>query len=638
MKARRIELLSPAKNLECGIAAVEHGADAVYIGAPRFGARASACNTLEDLKTLVDYAHPFGVRVYATINTILFDDELEEAEKLIWDLYHIGVDAIIAQDLALLRMNLPPIALHASTQMDNRSAEKVRFLQELGFSQTVLARELSLSEIGSIHNAVPEMKLEAFVHGALCVSYSGQCYASQYCFGRSANRGECAQFCRLPFSLEDEKGETLAVNSHLLSLKDMNRSDSLEEMMDAGISSFKIEGRLKDVSYVKNITAYYRQRIDSILERRKEFVRASEGEISLSFTPQPAKSFNRGFTDYFLHGRTKDIFSFATPKSMGEPVGHTKAILRDSIVIESKHIFHNGDGICFIDDKEQLQGCRVNRAEGTKLYLEPSFIQSNRLGLQRALIYRNYDIEFERTLSKPSSTRSIPVDILLRETPFGYALSLDDTTVSFPCEKEEARSPQTENIRAQLSRLGGTIFRARTVEINLEGNRFIPSSKLAEWRRIVVEAALRNRRIMREETLRKYSHGGFDEKYFSLLQKKFSLLDSARFLLEKNRSVLQNQPNAKPGTTLSYLANVSNRQSAEFYKELGFEKIEKAFELKKPDAGTLMFCKHCLRYAFGLCPKQHPQNSPKALTLVSNDGRRFPLRFDCQRCIMEVTF
>lgn len=638
MKPRRIELLSPAKNLESGIAAVEHGADAVYIGAPRFGARAAAGNSLDDLKKLVDYAHPFGVRIYATINTILFDDELAEAEKLIWDLFRIGTDAIIAQDLALLRMDLPPIALHASTQMDNRTAEKVRFLQSAGFSQTVLARELTLGDIASIHTAVPEMNLEVFVHGALCVSYSGQCYASQYCFGRSANRGECAQFCRLPFALEDGEGHTLAANSHLLSLKDMNRSDSLEELLDAGVSSFKIEGRLKDVGYVKNITAYYRQRLDSILQRRKEFVRASDGESTFTFTPQPAKSFNRGFTDYFLHGRTDDMHSFATPKSVGEPVGKVKAVFRNAIVVDSRHIFHNGDGICFVDDKGRLQGCRVNRADGTQLYLDAEFIQSNRQGLQHALIFRNFDIDFERTLSKPSATRSIAVDILLRETRLGYALSFGDTTLSFPCEKEEARTPQAENIRAQLSRLGGTIFRARSVELKLEGNRFIPSSKLAEWRRLTADAALRNRRITREIVWAKRDRGCFLEKKFSLLEKKISLLEKNFSLLGNDTPSDRAEASLAHSPALSYLANVSNGRAAEVYKEMGYRQIEPAFELKQPAEGTVMFCKHCLRHAFGLCPKQHPKHSPKALTLVSNDGRRFPLRFDCRRCIMEVTY
>ena len=309
MSKTSIELLSPARNLECGIAAIDHGADAVYIGAPRFGARAAACNTVDDIARLCQYAHPFGVRIYATLNTILYDSELDEAEQLVWELYRAGVDALIVQDMALHEMHLPPIALHASTQMDNRTPEQVAWLASLGYEQVVLARELSTSEIRRIHEAVPTVQLEAFVHGALCVSLSGRCYASQSCFGRSANRGECAQFCRLPFTLEDGEGHVLSAGKHLLSLRDMNRSQHLEEMMDAGVSSFKIEGRLKDVSYVKNITAYYRRQIDAILRRRTEYVRSSRGTNRFSFTPDPERSFSRGFTDYFLHGRTPHMSS-----------------------------------------------------------------------------------------------------------------------------------------------------------------------------------------------------------------------------------------------------------------------------------------------------------------------------------------
>ncbi|MBO4444161.1 MAG: U32 family peptidase [Bacteroidaceae bacterium] len=609
MKPRPIELLSPAKNLECGIAAIDHGADAVYIGAPRFGARAAAGNSLEDLKTLTDYAHLFGVRIYVTLNTILFDNELAEAEQMAWELYRIGVDALIVQDLALLRLDLPPIALHASTQMDNRSAEKVRWLKEQGYRQTVLARELSLNDIQSIHEEVPEMQLEVFVHGALCVSYSGQCFASQYCFRRSANRGECAQFCRLPFSMIDDEGHVWAKNRHLLSLKDMNRSASLEKLMDAGVSSFKIEGRLKDVSYVKNVTAFYRQQLDAILCRRKEYIRPSEGDSTFTFTPNPSKSFNRGFTEYFLHGRTDDIYSFASPKSVGEPMGEVKSVLRDSIVVDTP-LFHNGDGICFIDDKGELQGCRVNRAEGERLFIEPSFIQENRMGLRHAFLFRNYDIEFERTLGKPSATRRIPADITLREVSFGYSLTFNDTTLVFPCEKEEARTPQADNIKTQLSKLGDTIFKARNVEVLLSGNRFIPSSTLSSWRRQVVEASLRTKRITRPLELTK----------------------------RKGEEIVPSTIGGTPFPSLTYLGNVANHTSANVFRQMGYRHIEPAFELKQPPKGTLMFCKHCLRYAFGLCPKQHPKHTPQNLTLVSNDGKRFPLRFDCKQCIMQVDF
>ena len=347
MKQRKIELLAPAKNLECGIEAVNHGADAVYIGAPKFGARAAAVNSLEDIAALVAYAHLYNVRIYVTVNTILKEEELAETEKMIWELYRIGVDALIVQDMGITRLNLPPIPLHGSTQMDNRTPEKVRFLADAGFRQVVLARELSLQEIRRIHEACPETPLEVFVHGALCVSYSGQCYVSQACFGRSANRGECAQFCRLPFSLVDADGKTIVRDKHLLSLKDLNQSEVLEDLLDAGASSLKIEGRLKDVSYVKNVTAAYRSKLDAIFARRKEYVRASSGTCRFDFTPRLDKSFSRGFTHYFLQGRDREISSFDTPKSLGEEMGTMKEQRGNYLTVAGVKPFHNGDGVCF---------------------------------------------------------------------------------------------------------------------------------------------------------------------------------------------------------------------------------------------------------------------------------------------------
>ena len=369
MKQRKIELLAPAKNVECGIEAINHGADAVYIGAPRFSARAAAGNSLEDIQQLVEYAHLYNVRIYVALNTILKEDELEETEKLIHDLYRIGVDALIVQDMAITQLNLPPIPLHASTQTDNRSVEKVKFMSDAGFTQVVLARELSLQEIARIHQACPDTALEVFVHGALCVSYSGQCYVSQACFGRSANRGECAQFCRLPFDLVDSDGKTIAKEKHLLSLKDMNQSDELEALIDAGASSLKIEGRLKDVTYVKNVTAAYRQKIDAILKRRPEYVRASSGESRFEFTPQLDKSFSRGFSNYYLHGRERqDITSFDTPKSLGEEMGRMKEIRGNYIVVAGLKSFNNGDGVCYIDEQGKLKGFRINRVDGNKIF------------------------------------------------------------------------------------------------------------------------------------------------------------------------------------------------------------------------------------------------------------------------------
>ena len=613
-RRKSIELLAPAKNLACGMAAIDHGADAVYIGAPRFGARAAAGNSLADLQALADYAHRFHAKVYATVNTILYDEELTEARQLIWDLYRIGIDALIVQDTALLRLDLPPIPLHASTQMDNRTPEKVQWLRDLGFSQTVLARELGLEEMSAIHTAVPDMPLEAFVHGALCVSFSGQCYASQYCFGRSANRGECAQFCRLPFSLEDADGQVLVSNRHLLSLKDMNRSNSLEEMLDAGITSFKIEGRLKDEGYVKNITAWYRQQLDAIFERRPEYGRASDGIVRPAFTPNPVKSFSRGFTDYFLHGRKDDIFSFDTPKSVGEPMGRITFVGRDFLTVDSKEPLHNGDGACCLGSDGKLMGFRINRVEGDRLFLGPEIRPAALRDRKGQMLYRNADFAFDKALERSNDTRRLLVDITLREIPTGFAIAIGlvegpETIVCFPMDKETARTPQENNVRTQLSKLGGTSLEAHAVRIEWSADFFIPSSTLADMRRKAVEAFLRTRRITRHIPVRKRASQPSDAKP------------------------------KEPLPPLTYLANVANHEAAALYHGMGFRKIEPAFELKQPEKGaTLMFCKHCLRYSLGLCPKQAKAHATyrEPLVLVSNDGRRFPLRFDCKNCVMQV--
>ena len=367
LSRHKIELLAPAKDYETGITAINHGADAVYIGASQFGARQAAGNSVEDIARLVEYAHIFGVKVYVTLNTIIYNEEVAAVEQLVKELYDAGVDALIVQDMGLAGMNIPPIPLHASTQMDNRTAEKVKFLSAIGFPRVVLARELSLEQIREIHTAVPDTELEVFVHGALCVSYSGQCYASQHCFGRSANRGACAQFCRLAFNLVDSDGEMIGKERHFLSLKDMNRSAALEEMLDAGVTSLKIEGRLKDASYVKNITAYYRAKLDAIFARRKEYVRASQGKTSPQFTPSPEKSFNRGFTDYMLYGSKNDMTSFDTPKSKGEYVGRVKFVSRNYFTVIGGE-FRNGDGACFVGGDGKLHGFRINRVEGNRVF------------------------------------------------------------------------------------------------------------------------------------------------------------------------------------------------------------------------------------------------------------------------------
>lgn len=604
IKQRPIELLAPAKNLECGIEAINHGADAVYIGAPRFGARAAAGNSIEDIKALVDYAHIYNVRIYVTVNTILHDEELPETEKMIWELYRAGVDALIIQDMGITRLNLPPITLHASTQMDNRTPEKVKFLSDIGFRQVVLARELSLEEIKKIHDTCPETLLEVFVHGALCVSYSGQCYVSQACFGRSANRGECAQFCRLAFDLVDSNGKTIEQNKHLLSLKDMNQSDNLEALLDAGATSLKIEGRLKDVSYVKNVTAYYRQKLDSIFKYRKEYVRASAGTVKTTFTPQLDKSFSRGFTDYFLRGRNPGIFSFSTPKSLGEEVGTVKEIRGNYFTVAGVKSFSNGDGLCYIDDNGRLQGFRVNRVENNKLFPQemPRLKPKTRL-------YRNFDQEFDKLMQKKSAERKIAVDICLTENNFGFTLNINDenensVSLTLQREKEPARTPQTDNLRNQLGKLGNTPFEARDIKIDLSDNWFIPASELSELRRNAVERLLDLRKI------------NYRQEIFRLKESKSSF----------------------PVSTLTYLGNVMNSSAAEFYKNHGVLKVMPAFEKEQPKDAVLMFCKHCIRYSMGWCPVHHKVRSPfrEPYYLVSSDGRRFRLEFDCKQCQMKV--
>ena len=620
MKQRKIELLAPAKNLECGIEAVNHGADAVYIGAPKFGARAAAVNSLEDIAALVAYAHLYNVRIYVTVNTILKEEELAETEKMIWELYRIGVDALIVQDMGITRLNLPPIPLHGSTQMDNRTPEKVRFLADAGFRQVVLARELSLQEIRRIHEACPETPLEVFVHGALCVSYSGQCYVSQACFGRSANRGECAQFCRLPFSLVDADGKTIVRDKHLLSLKDLNQSEVLEDLLDAGASSLKIEGRLKDVSYVKNVTAAYRSKLDAIFARRKEYVRASSGTCRFDFTPQLDKSFSRGFTHYFLQGRNREISSFDTPKSLGEEMGTMKEQRGNYLTVAGVKPFHNGDGVCFLDEQGRLQGFRINRVDGNKLYPAGDVPRIK----PRTRLFRNFDQEFERILARKSVERKIGVGWELTDTPSGFALTAADEdgnriTLSFLYPKELARTPQSENLRTQLGKLGNTPFEvmplggtdspsattAPAIAINLSQNWFIPASVIADWRRQAIDKLTAARRI----TYRRELH------------------------------VWKPTRHSFPATSLTYLGNVMNTAARSFYQAHGVASVEPAYEKQAVPEAVLMFCKHCLRYSMGWCPTYQKGHSPyrEPYYLVGTDGKRFRLTFDCKNCQMKVS-
>lgn len=610
MEVRKVELLAPARNLECGLEAIRHGADAVYIGAARFGARAAAGNSIEEIAELANFAHLYDARVYVTVNTILKDSELADTEALIWKLYKAGVDAILVQDTAILRMNLPPIALHASTQMDVRSIDKVRFLADCGFSRVVLARELSLDEIRAIHNACPDVELECFVHGALCVSYSGQCYASECCFGRSANRGECAQFCRLPFNLTDTEGRTIVRGKHLLSLKDMCRIDSLEELLDAGVVSFKIEGRLKETSYVKNVTAAYSQRLNAILERRAEYMRSSDGNVRYTFIPDPAKSFNRGFTDYFLHGRKNDIWSFDSPKSIGAYVGLAGRSGPGWLMIKGPARFHNGDGLCFFDKNGALHGFRVNKVEGGRLFLFENAQDTSVHIPENTPLFRNFDYEFDKTLSKESAERHIPVEISFKDCEGGFYLSVCDAegnsvSVTSDFGHQLARSPQDANIKTQLSKLGGTVFEAARVSVDMSDDWFVPSSLLSDMRRKAVDALLVRRAENRLH-----------------LERKAASADTGY-----------------PVRNLTYLGNVMNVEARRFYHDHGVESIADAYEKHHVNGAEIMFCRHCLRYAMGWCPKNG--GGPSAYTepycLSTSDGRRFTLRFDCARCQMIVS-
>lgn len=599
---RKIELLAPAKNVETGLAAINHGADAVYIGAAQFGARQAAGNSVDDIARLVEYAHLFGVKVYVTLNTIIYDNEIAEAEKLIAELYNIGVDALIVQDMGILRMNIPPIPLHASTQMDNRTPEKVKFLADVGFPRAVLARELTLEQINEIHAANPETELEVFVHGALCVSYSGQCYASQHCFGRSANRGACAQFCRLPFDLVDADGNVIVKEKHLLSLKDMNRSDYLEEMLDAGVTSLKIEGRLKDESYVKNITAYYRSRLDEIFARRKEYTRASSGRTFPQFTPSPEKSFSRGFTDYMLVNGKENMASFDTPKSMGEFMGHVKFVSRNFFTVTGKD-FNNGDGACFIASNGKLCGFRINRVEGNRIF--PQTMPDIESGVA---LYRNYDCAFERELSRPDVPRRLAIEILFGENEQGFLISAIENgdvlcTIEQPFNKEIARSPQIANIITQLKKWGNTPFEVDNVTVELNNNWFMPSSLLSDMRRSLC--------ALLTETLHKKNRSA------DMVLKE----SDAHFITD----------------ALDYKGNVANDLANAFYTSHGVKDITPAFELKPIDDATVMFCKHCIKFAMGWCSKngvKTPYAEP--FFLVSGDGRRFRLKFDCKACQMHV--
>lgn len=629
---RKLELLAPAKNLECGKAAVDHGADAVYIGAAKFGARASAGNSLDDIRELCLHAHQFGAKVYVTVNTIVYEDELEDTRALLRTLTEMRVDALLVQDMAVLELlpkDMKPLpALHASTQTDNRTAEKVAWLHGLGFERVVLARELSLAEIKTIHQTVPDVQLEGFVHGALCVSYSGVCYASQYCFQRSANRGACAQFCRMKFDLIDAQGREIEHQRHLLSLKDLCQIDHLEEMADAGICSFKIEGRLKDVEYVKNVVSAYSKRLNRIIEKRgDDYRRASLGRVTYYFEPDLKKTFNRGYTDYFLHRRQPYIYSPDTPKALGEYVGKVKEIRRGSFNAAGTASFANGDGLCFINDEHELEGFRINRAEGNRLF--PLHMPDNlRPG---AALYRNRDEAFSKLLKGKTAERKIPITLTLSVIENGFALSATGQGIKPTCQvletdKQKAVKPQRDNILRQLGKLGDTPYLADVIELEGQADAyFIPSSALATLRRDVVQAI-------------ELEHS--DEVETPSVHASVSpTAPPAR----KPSGTLAWQPEYRKFT---YLYNIANTLAESFYQREGLSNVAAAYEVsqgadegsKRNDSVLVMQCRHCLRYSLGHCVRRGGEQPTwkEPLYLRLGDGRRFRLEFKCDECQMNI--
>jgi len=604
-----LELLAPAKNADFGIEAIKHGADAVYIGGPAFGARYGAGNDVAEIKRLCDFAHRYRAKVFVALNTILRDDELEGSRQLAWQLYEAGADALIIQDMGLLELDLPPIQLHASTQTDNRNADKVKFLEDVGFSQVILARECSLNEIIKIASQT-NVSLEYFVHGALCVAFSGQCYISQAHTGRSANRGECSQACRLPYTLVDDKGKTITENQHLLSMKDNNQSDNMLELARAGVSCFKIEGRLKDLSYVKNITAHYRSLLDDIIANNPEFTRGSSGRSSFTFTPQPDKTFNRGYTDYFANDRQDDIGAFDSPSFVGELIGEVVEIGDGSFTVNAEKPFNNGDGVCFYDAHGEVVGMRINRADGKTLF--PAEMPEELTA--GATLFRNRDQEFERSLEKESADRRISVKPVLVETEDGFALTLtdEDGVVATVNRKNGPKSewqlaqnpePAMAKLTENLGKFGNTMFVAEPVELKLSQPWFLPVSAINALRREATEQL---------EAARLASHP------------------------RPPRATPAANPVPYPQEELTYLGNVFNAKARQFYEKHGVKLIEEAYEAgNEKGMVSLMITRHCLRYSFNLCPKEVKHLKPDPMTLI-NGNEKLILKFDCKACEMHV--
>ncbi|MEY4694362.1 MAG: putative protease YhbU precursor [Pseudomonadota bacterium] len=627
MQPHHLELLAPARTWDIGIEAINHGADAVYIGGPSFGARSTADNSVQDIAQLVRYAHRFHSRIFVTLNTILRDDELESARQLAWQLYDAGVDALIIQDMGLLEIDMPPIQLHASTQTDIRTPEKAKFLQDAGLSQIVLARELTLPQISAIRDVLDTDRtvVEFFVHGALCVAYSGQCFISHAHTGRSANRGDCSQACRLPYEVKDAQGRIVAHDKHVLSMKDNNQSDNLRALVDAGVRSFKIEGRYKDMAYVKNITAHYRKLMDQVLTERPELAAASHGRTTFSFEPDPHQNFNREFTDYFVQGRKEDIGAFDTPKNPGQAIGWVSKVTPEYFELQTEKPeteLHNGDGLCYYDLQKELVGLQINRVEAQKTQglwrLFPKDPMAGFKDLRKGVpVNRNRDMSWVRTLDKKSAERRMGVWLQLVERADGLQLTLTDEVghtgsaemrLAWQAPKDPAQA--AEKLQNALGKLGDTLFEPLSVQLDLSRPWFVPPSQLNALRREAVQAL---------ETAR------------------------AQQLPRLARAKPVEPPVTYPEDTLTYLANVFNQKARDFYAKHGVKVIAAAYEAQE-ELGevSLMITKHCVRFSLSLCPKQAKgvtgvQGTVRAEPMQLINGKeKLTLRFDCKPCEMHV--
>ncbi|MCG9791434.1 peptidase U32 family protein [Flavobacterium algicola] len=605
---KKIEILAPAKDLFHGIAAINSGADAVYIGAPLYGARSNATNSIADVAALVEYAHLYHAQVFVVINTILYDNELENCRKMIYELYDIGVDALIVQDMAIMEMELPPIVIHASTQANNRDADKIKFLKDAGIKRVVLARELNLHQIKEISSA-SDVELEFFVTGALCVSFSGNCYMSVANGERSANRGSCAQNCRLPYNLIDGNGDTLIKNSHLLSIKDFDVSDQIPNLVEAGVMSFKIEGRLKDVVYVKNNVSYLRQKLDAFLEGSDKYTKASSGKCTFTFDSALNKSFNRGYTDYFVNERHSAIGSWESPKSKGQYIGKLIKTIGNAYQIENGELLNNGDGLCFINEENEAEGIYVNKSENGLAY--PNIFKEIKDG---TFIYRNNDSAFIKLVEREdSAVRKIGTTVLLTENESGFELIVTDedgyvSTVQLDSHKDETKTglSMEENIKTQLAKTGFTPYTADEISVVFSKNWFMPISKINEMRRTAFE--------------------------------QLTAMRLANYKREEHQIVKTSHP--YPETKLDFMYNVANKTARKFYERHGVTEIEKAFELQwEPGKSRVMTTKYCIKYELGKCPIHQKSTMGEKLKepLVLKQGElEYKLKFNCKPCEMEI--